>query len=231
LQGYDYTQAGAYFVTICTHERYHWFGEVVDSVMHLNAMGQIAAAYWANIPDHFPHVELDGFVVMPNHVHGILVMVPSQKSSQRSNTPDVGTRHASSADIQTAHRQVANASSTDIQTAQTQVTDVSSAETGLSNTRTRRASCLQSGGKPSNRQHPRARGAASGSLGAIIGAYKAAVAKEINHQFPHEVTRLWQERYHDHIIRDEASLNMIRQYVAANPARWCEDVFFGAGRS
>ena len=86
LKGYDYTRAGAYFVTICTKDGACLFGDVADGVMRLNQMGHIVRQCWLAIPDHFPHVLLDEFVVMPNHVHGILVIMP---------THDVGATHAS----------------------------------------------------------------------------------------------------------------------------------------
>ena len=74
LQRYDYSCAGAYFVTICTQNRECLFGEMVDEAMRLNAAGKVVEECWQGIPTHFPHVELDEFVVMPNHVHGILVI-------------------------------------------------------------------------------------------------------------------------------------------------------------
>jgi REP element-mobilizing transposase RayT len=74
LRNYDYAQAGAYFVTVCTHNRECLFGEVVDGKMQLNAAGQMVEQCWLAIPEHFPHVELDAFVVMPNHIHGIVVI-------------------------------------------------------------------------------------------------------------------------------------------------------------
>lgn len=82
LKDYDYTQNGAYFVTICTIQRYEWFGEIRDDSMNLNPVGRIVQDCWLQISDHFPHVELDEFVVMPNHLHGILVI-----------THDSGARH------------------------------------------------------------------------------------------------------------------------------------------
>lgn len=75
LRGYDYTQPGAYFVTICTQERLCLFGEIVDRTVILNDSGRIATKCWNDIPVHFPHVALDHFLVMPNHVHGILWIV------------------------------------------------------------------------------------------------------------------------------------------------------------
>jgi len=74
LSGYDYSQAGAYFITICTQDRACLFGDVVDGEMRLNDAGRVAQQCWRQIPAHFPNVELDEFVVMPNHVHGILVI-------------------------------------------------------------------------------------------------------------------------------------------------------------
>ena len=74
LKGYDYTSPGAYFLTLCTHQRQCLFGGIVDGVMHLNAWGQIVERDWLAIPNHNSHVELDEFVVMPNHFHGILII-------------------------------------------------------------------------------------------------------------------------------------------------------------
>ncbi len=73
LKGYDYSQAGAYFVTICAHNREMLFGAISEDEMCRNEFGAIVTECWAAIPQHFPGVELADFVVMPNHVHGILV--------------------------------------------------------------------------------------------------------------------------------------------------------------
>jgi putative transposase len=72
LKGYDYSSKGAYFITICTHRHLSIFGDIIDGEMQLNAAGKRVQSCWKEIPDHFPHVSLDAFVVMPNHVHGIL---------------------------------------------------------------------------------------------------------------------------------------------------------------
>ena len=74
LKGYDYAQAGAYFVTACTHDRAHLFGDVVNGVMEPNAMGAAVQRCWDAVPEHMPMVVLDEFVVMPNHMHGIIVI-------------------------------------------------------------------------------------------------------------------------------------------------------------
>lgn len=74
LSGYDYSQSGTYFVTVCTYERECFLGEVLGGEMKLNEAGREARAGWERLPDHYPHVRLDAFVVMPNHVHGIIIL-------------------------------------------------------------------------------------------------------------------------------------------------------------
>ena len=74
MRGFDYTQAGAYFVTICTQDRECLFGEVVAGEVVLNTYGRVVDTFWHRIPRHFPQVELDAWVVMPNHMHGIIVI-------------------------------------------------------------------------------------------------------------------------------------------------------------
>lgn len=72
LENYDYSQNGLYFVTICTKDREELFGEIVNEKMILNEVGKVANQFWQETPKHFPFVNPDQFVVMPNHVHGIL---------------------------------------------------------------------------------------------------------------------------------------------------------------
>jgi putative transposase len=74
LKGYDYSQAGAYFVTICIKGGQCLLGHVVDGVMQLNELGEIVQACWDDLPSHYPNVILDAFGIMPNHVHGIIVI-------------------------------------------------------------------------------------------------------------------------------------------------------------
>lgn len=95
LKGYDYSLAGAYFVTICTKDRACVFGEVVEGEMRLNEAGRMVEQCWQSIPEHFALVELDAFVVMPNHIHGIVVLVgaglvPARDVPDRDRTPKTG---------------------------------------------------------------------------------------------------------------------------------------------
>ncbi len=86
LKGYDYTQAGAYFITIVTYQREPLFGEIVNGGMQLSPMGQIAEEHWRAIPEHFPNVELGAYVVMPNHVHGIIIINDGRGTIYRAPT-------------------------------------------------------------------------------------------------------------------------------------------------
>ena len=85
LKGHDYTSPGAYFITICTHQRQCLFGEIVDGEMQLNEFGKWVDACWQRLPTHFPHLQLDRFVVMPNHIHGILTLTHTPNEHPPSN--------------------------------------------------------------------------------------------------------------------------------------------------
>ncbi len=162
LKGYDYTHVGAYFVTLCTQNHECLFGEVVDGEMQLNAYGRIVQACWDEIPIHFPNVELDAFVIMPNHIHGIIVL------AERPNI--VGARHA----------------------------------VPLRN--------VERFGDP-----------IQGSMPTIIRSFKSAATKRINEMRSAPGTPVWQRNYYEHIIRDEETLNLIRQYIVDNPLNWALD--------
>jgi putative transposase len=74
LKGYDYSQPGAYFVTIVTQGCKCLFGKIIEKEMHLNNLGMIIRKCWLEIPNHFPGIEADPFVVMPNHLHGVITI-------------------------------------------------------------------------------------------------------------------------------------------------------------
>ncbi len=81
LRNYDYSQAGYYFVTVCTQSKQEWLGKIDKGEIILNGYGVIAAYYWEKIPKHYPNVILDEWIIMPNHIHGIVVITPSVSAS------------------------------------------------------------------------------------------------------------------------------------------------------
>ncbi len=180
LKDYDYTQEGVYFVTICTARRIHLFGNVVEGEMRLNPLGKIAYQELQHIPQRWQTVAVDLFVVMPNHVHVIIVLVGTAFLPDiPKQFDDVGTRFFAS-DMADTH-------------------------------------------KPDTKN-------GVPTLGRVVGSYKAGVTRLARkHQILDDTAGMWQGRYHDHIIRDEHSLNNLRRYVEQNPARWQEDVFLWKG--
>jgi REP element-mobilizing transposase RayT len=95
LSGYDYSQAGFYFVTICTDKWICCLGEVVGGEMVVSDIGKIVHIAWRQLPQHYPHVCLDEFVVMPNHIHGIIQLAESVSMPGRGGfgNPPLQPRH------------------------------------------------------------------------------------------------------------------------------------------
>ena len=187
LQGYDYSNSGVYFVTICTHNRQHIFGSINNGNMMLSAMGHIASACWDAIPDHFPSVELDVSIVMPNHVHGIIVL-PGGGATLGTI---IGNYKAA------VTRLIRRLSSIEMSSAGPPVGPPSV-------------------GTPSVGTPVRTPSVGPPSVGT---PYMASVQAALQ-------GKIWQARYHDHIIRNERSLRRIQEYIVNNPARWREDSLF-----
>ncbi len=141
LQGYDYTQAGYYFVTICTRERQCFFGKVAESGVNLNEAGLVIQSIWNDLPRRFPAAALDEYIIMPNHIHGIIIL---------------------------------------------------KGESGAVN--------------------------AAPELGQVIRTFKAVAAHMIRISSASKFS--WQDRYYDHVIREDKDLDRIRQYIVDNPVRW-----------
>ena len=82
LTEYDYSQPGAYFITICTYKKQPWFGEIHHSQMHLNQLGKLVAQEWLRTPEIRPEVILDEWIIMPNHLHGIIIITDAVLAHQ-----------------------------------------------------------------------------------------------------------------------------------------------------
>ena len=88
LRGYDYSQSGIYFVTICTQNHLHLYGEIVDGKMALNGAGKMIQKIWNEISNDFPNIQLHEFTMMPNHIHGIIEIVEADSISTLDVDPD-----------------------------------------------------------------------------------------------------------------------------------------------
>ena len=148
LRDYDYSQDGYYFITICTRGRKEFFGNIREGKLDLNRYGETVNQGWYDLPRHYPNGSLDSFVIMPNHVHGIIVI---------DNENVVGN--------------------------------------GL---------------KPFPTH----------GLSEIIRGFKTFSSRKINEEIEIDNKFQWQKSFYDHIIRDERSLDLIREYIQNNPLKW-----------
>jgi len=162
IKGYDYSNNGAYYMTICTQNRELLFGNVKNKEMHLNEYGNIANKYWLDLSERYPNIMLDEYIIMPNHIHGIIFI--------QNNDNTVGVIH----------------------------------ELPLHDPKQRRKMLIPK----------------------IVGYFDMNVAKQINILRNTRGKRVWQRNYYEHVIRDEADLNRIREYIINNPANWYDDENF-----
>ena len=210
LGEWDYSQNGYYFITICTKGGKHQFGEIKNGNMCLYRTGSVAWEYWLDIPNHFHHVYLDQFIVMPNHIHMVVHIDHGQAS--RFETCDECKRWC-------GRRRGMVVMATDGGELQTSDLVAQSVETGQ---------CPVSTPTPSTIQIPSTMDTQSqrGSISVIVGSYKSVVTKNINQLFDeHNVKQkfTWQSRFYDRVIRSERELYNVREYIKNNPTKWWRD--------
>ena len=190
LPGYDYAQAGAYFVTICTRGRICVLGDVLDGEVRLSEWGVMVNSVWSELPRHYAHVRLDAWVVMPNHVHGIVLLKPDDDMAGAGLKPRAGLKPA---------------------------------PTGVGVLPSRVSDGSRYRGADGSILKPAPTGLRRHGIPEVVRAFKTFSARRINAARGAVGTSFWQRNYYEHVIRDEESLDRIRQYVVDNPARWDED--------
>ncbi len=229
LKGWDYTAAGLYFVTICAKNRECLFGNVVNAEMRLSPIGEIVADEWQQTPRVRPYVELDEWIIMPNHVHGIIAIgtaaAPrSVVETLRRNVSTHGRNVSTNPRIVSAgHPNV----STDQRNVSTHGRNVSTDQRNVPADR-RNVPANRHNVPTDNRNvststtaQPQPSRLVSRSLGAIIGQTKSVCTKRIRAAgFPEFE---WQERFFDEIIWNKKTLMNVRAYILGNPAKWDTD--------
>ena len=175
-QNWDYTSNGYYFVTICAQNREYFFGDLVVDEMQLSPVGKIVTEEWQKTAQIRSYIELNEWVIMPNHLHGIIIIKnqppPPLEETPRWGVSQQATFHPEETfQPKTFHRNVSTKS----------------------------------------RLKPK-------SLGSIIGQIKTACTRRIWEAGFDDFE--WQDRFYDHIIRDDESLHYIRQYIINNPLKW-----------
>ena len=158
LPDYDYSETGGYFITICARNQDLLFGEIVDGEITLNEYGTIVEQCWNDLPNHYSNIELDTFIIMPDHVHGIIIINESKET--------VGTAGSS----------------------------------GTGRVRDHAPTTTKIHG-----------------LSEIVRAFKSYSAKRINQLRNATGQPFWQRNYYEHVIRNEADMERIRQYIHDNP--------------
>ena len=208
---WDYANDGAYFVTICTAHRECCFGDVADGKMHFSTLGQIANNIWEEIPRQFPYAELGEYQVMPNHVHGIIVINGNsgRDAINRVSTPRNAETTASTAETTAS---IAETIASPVKT------DASIVKTNAPIAETTASNADETPGGITGNNNPML----NDNLSRILRWYKGRVTFEC-HQTDAKFG--WQERFYDIIIRDTASYHRISEYIINNPAKWDTDKF------
>ena len=158
LTEWDYSTPWWYYVTICTKNFKNWFGEIKNGKIILNASGEIANKFFEDIPNHFSNTDIDYFVIMPNHIHGIILIQDSVETRDRVSLQK---------------------------------------KFGVS---------------------------LKNSLSIIVNQYKGTITREIRKNGATDFS--WQPRFYDHIIRNDADLRRIRNYIQNNPLKWELDEYY-----
>lgn len=225
LKGYEYSQAGAYFITICCEDRKYRFGNIKNGEMILNEFGSIAYNEWVELQNRFPNFELDIFQIMPNHMHGIIILnnsspvrtgftpvppnqnkdLPAPTASDKTNCIKNANKDKKSNPVE--NEEIINDDSQDL--------NYKSLKENFQGNRERATARVAPTVAP--------------TLGGIIGAYKSLVSKkclEIYNLKDQRMGKIWQRTYWEHIIRDERAYNNISAYILNNPKKWQEDKFY-----
>ena len=233
-QGYDYAQCGAYYLTIVTDDRSPLFGRIVDGVLQPSPIGLLAQQCWDAIPQHMPHVGVGEFVVMPNHVHGIvmirerLVDVRGRAMDGASDVGRVGADHDRPDTIQRPDTMPERNSMP-----QTGTPDPTNDGPNNAMANAPHAQMRADHDRPLRQPAPPANTTGRtmpivpvGSLGRIVRAYKSAVTRMAYRDglLPHG-TPVWQRNYWDRVIRDDAEYDRIAKYIRDNPMNWKGDRF------
>jgi REP element-mobilizing transposase RayT len=224
LKGYDYSQAGLYFITICVQDKICLFGKVINGKMELNEAGKIAVSCWLDIPVHFPNVTLHEYVVMPNHIHGIIEL-----SGTSVGAKDISPANRTGNEtFGIATKNISHETGIENETFGIGAKNISpiSHETGTPDNGAKNISPQppeSSKSESSKSESSKPRGT-SQTIGSIVRGFKIGVTKWMRQNS--NVHHVWQRDYYEHIIRDELSYIRIARYIIDNPEKWKGDKFY-----
>ncbi len=213
IRGWNYSENGWYFITICVHNMMQCFGKVENGKMKLNEFGKIAYRHWEIIPDFYTNIEIDKFIVMPNHIHGIII-INNVVTGQWSVITNKNSKYTISNVVTgqwsvTTNQNIVNPTKniiSNVVTGQCPVTTNKNSKNIISNVVTGQWPVTTN-----NDFH-------YGLISKIINKFKGIVSKEI-HQFGFSNFK-WQRSFYDRIIRNETELLIKQRYILNNPMKW-----------
>jgi len=203
LPGWDYSNSGYYFVTICTRKKEPLLGKIVDGILSETPQSKITLECWENLSSHYCNCVTDEFIIMPNHVHGIIIIDNSRVHHDDCN--EDANNNWSSADkfpVETGFKPVSEMSVSVTKPVDTLQTFPANSSDITNNSCTKKI-----------------------SLSEIIRGFKTFSARKINKSQNSAGLPFWQPGFYDHIIRDVLSLEEIRKYIQNNPLMWDRDKY------
>ena len=206
LKNYNYSQRGYYFITICTANRFYYFGNIKKGKMILNENGKIVHQELSKTPGIRKNIILDEFIIMPNHIHFILIIGTPLKINGKIVLETKLLNNPDPIYIATGRTDALNASPV-----QNNINKISSLIGGAYNAPLR-----------TNKPYQNKFGPQRNNLASIIRGLKSTTNRQIN-ELAKNKNFAWQPRFWDHIIRNEKSLYNIRHYIRDNPAKWYRD--------
>jgi putative transposase len=209
LKGYDYTRPGAYYVTICLQDKYSLLlGDVLNEMVLLSHFGEIVRKCWNQLPRHYPNVKLGEFIVMPNHVHGVIWLIDPEECAGAGDV-GAGLQNSCAKDVKPARtiddcRDCHDARDEDISDGVYNGDDSKEGDRREIKARVVR--------KPSGvKRYP---------LPEVVRGFKTFSARRINELRGTPGVSVWQRNYWEHIVRNEDELRRISEYIANNPRQW-----------
>jgi len=197
-----------YFITIFTAYRERFFGEIENDRMHLSETGQMANKFWNKIPEHFPFVLLDAFVVMPNHIHGIVII--DKRDGNANGNVDGDCNGDGYDDVETRHCLVS--------------TDPNSPTGTIQQSQNSNNSVQDNPNQPHiTPGQKRCQNEGKNTISSIIGSYKSIVTRHTRRIKPAFARQF---RFYNHIIRNDQSYERIKKYIIENPKNWKHDRFY-----
>ena len=204
LKRFDYSSKGAYFITVCVKDHKCVFGRIAESKMELNAFGMIAWNEWKKTGELRPDIEIDPFVIMPNHLHGIITITGRGTLPRAQNHNEINAGTLQRAPTNTNDESFDNNAGT--------LPRAQNHDEINAGTLQRAPTTVETFGMPR-----------SGSLSTIVRLFKATTTKMINILRGTPGAEFWQRNYYERVVRNESELNNIRQYIVCNPSQWRHD--------